>query len=113
MMYFGFGIAPSMFPDNCMIERRSGDAQWAKDLLKMEQVQSCLNPSHKATIAVMTKRYNIDVPIPERAPSIVLKSGDSIMVMGVTGLPRLENRHEYTDDEVNGAKFTFSIFWVL
>ncbi len=60
----------------------------------------------------MRRRFGIEVPIPERAPRVLLESGDSVVVMGVRGLPRLEDRHEYTDSEVEGAQFSFSIFSV-
>lgn len=32
--------------------------------------------------------------------------------MGVSGLPRLEGRHEYTQAEIDGAKFDFSLWTV-
>lgn len=108
--YFGFGIAPSMFPDG----------GFRKETLSVEQakaviaggVVSCLNPSHKASIGVMQSRFGISVEIPPKAPSIALQAGDRLVVMGIGGLPRLEGRHEYTADEVNGAKFSFAMFTV-
>ena len=42
----------------------------------------------------------------------VLKSGDAVVVMGVRGLPRLTDRHEYTSEEVASASFTFSLYTV-
>lgn len=46
------------------------------------------------------------------APSVVVQPGERVLVMGVGGLPRLENRHEYTPEEVAGAKFNFALFTV-
>ena len=50
-----------------------------------------------------TLRFGIDVVIPEKPPIVSLHPGDSVIVMAVRGLPRLEGRHEYTPEEVAGA----------
>lgn len=109
--YFGFGIAPSMFPSNCTIRKQTLTVEQAKEIIAAGVV-SCLNPSHKASIDVMQTRFGISVEIPPKAPSVVVQNGEAAMVMGVSGLPRLENRHEYTAEEVAGAKFNFALFTV-
>jgi len=109
--YFGFGIAPSMFPSNCNIKKQELSVEQAKGVIA-EGVTSCLNPSHKATIDVMESRFEVRVEIPAKAPSVQLQNGDRLVVIGVSGLPRLEGRHEYTPEEVQGAKFAFSLFTV-
>jgi len=109
--YFGFGVAPSMFPMECEISKRPISPEQAKAVIA-EGVEPCLNPSHKASIDVMQARFGIEVAIPAKAPSVKLKNGDRLVVMGVSGLPRLEGRHEYTPEEVQGAKFAFSLFTV-
>jgi hypothetical protein len=109
--YFGFGIAPSMFPGNCNITKKELSVEQAKAIIA-EGVTSCLNPSHKASIDVMENRFGVRVEIPAKAPSVALQNGDRLVVMGVGGLPRLEGRHEYTPEEVAGAKFSFSLFTV-
>lgn len=76
-------------------------------------VEPCLNPSHAATIAAMRDRYGIDVPIPTSPPRVELAQCDSIIVMGVRGLPRLTDRHEYTAEEVAQATFQFARYTVL
>lgn len=60
----------------------------------------------------MRDRFGIDVPIPATPPRIELGSGDSVIVMGVRGLPRLTDRHHYTAEEVGKATFTFSSYTV-
>jgi len=100
-----------MFPGNCNIAKRELSVEQAKEVIA-GGVVSCLNPSHKASIDVMQTRFGIAVEIPQKAPSVSLQDGDRLVVMGVSGLPRLENRHEYTTQEVLGAKFTFSLFTV-
>jgi hypothetical protein len=100
-----------MFPANCTIVRRELTVEAVRELVGAGVV-SCLNPSHTATIAVMETRFGLAVEIPAKAPSVALVNGDRLVVLGVSGLPRLEGRHEYTEAEVQGAKFSFSLFTV-
>ena len=105
--FFGFAIGDSMFAANALIEKKSLTAEQAKEIIK-NGIESCCNPSHRATISAMKKRYDIDVMIPDTPPRISLAKGDSIIVMGVRGLPRLTDRHEYTEEEIAEASFSFS-----
>ena len=110
--YFGFGIADNMFPaGTSTITRRDLTPDEAKSVIQ-EGVEVCLNPSHALTIGVMQSRYGIEVAIPAKAPIANLAKGDRLLVMGVSGLPRLEGRHEYTAEEVAGAKFRFGLYSV-
>lgn len=110
-IYFGFALADSMFAGDCItIDRAVISADTVRAL--QDDLTSCLNPSHKATIEAMRSRYGIDVAIPASPPQVVLKSGDSLIVMGVRGLPRLTDRHEYTSTEIDSATFTFSEYTV-
>ena len=102
--YFGFGIAPGMFPANCSIRKEELMPGQAKATIT-EGVVPCLNPSHKASIDAMKARFGIVVEIPTKAPQVLVGVGERVLVMGVMGLPRLENRHEYTAEEVANAKF--------
>lgn len=109
--YFGFALADSMFSGNCRIDRRVLTVEEAVALVG-QGVVPCLNPSHKATIDAMKSRFGIDVSIPEKPPQVSLSVGDSVVVMGVRGLPRLTDRHEYNEAEVAGATFSFSVYTV-
>jgi len=109
--YFGFALADSMFVGDCNITRRTLPVEEAKALVT-QGVESCCNPSHSATINAMRSRFGIDVSIPETPPRVSLGSGDSVVVMGVRGLPRLTDRHEYTEDEIVSATFTFAMYTV-
>ena len=106
--YFGFAVADSMFPHSaeCTILRRELDVEAAREMIA--GAIPCLNPSHQATIAAMRERFGIDVAIPETPPRVELQDGDRMIVMGVRGLPRLTDRHEYTAEEIEGAEFRFS-----
>ena len=107
--YFGFAVADSMFPHSaeCTIRRRELDADTVRAIVA-DGVIPCMNPSHKATIDAMRTRFGIDVSIPETPPRVELQDGDQIIVLGVRGLPRLTDRHEYTAEEIEGAEFRFS-----
>jgi hypothetical protein len=105
--YFGFALADG----NVLIERKVLTTEEAKALIK-QGVEPCLNPSHVSTIDAMRSRFGIDVPIPAAPPRVVLGAGDRIIVMGVRGLPRLTDRHEYTYEEVASATFVFTLYTV-
>jgi len=109
--FFGFALADSMFPGDCEIVRRTISIEEAKAAIA-QGVESCCNLSHQATIDAMRSRFGIDVVIPEAPPRVALGSGDSVIVMGVRGLPRLTDRHEYTADEVAKATFVFTEYSV-
>ena len=110
-IYFGFALADSMFAGEGEILRRSVPVE--EVAARQAEFVPCLNPSHVATISAMRSRFGIDLAIPETPPKVVLGVGDSVIVMGVRGLPRLTDRHEYTADEISAATFTFSqyVFW--
>ena len=109
--YFGFGIAPSMFPQACTIRKETLTVEQAREVIA-GGVVSCLNPSHKSSIDVMQTRFGISVEIPPKAPSVLVQVGERVLVLGVGGLPRLEGRHEYTSEEVANAKFALALFTV-
>lgn len=108
--YFGFAVADSMFPLNCNIRKQEVQPEVIKDMAA--DLTPCLNPSHLATIVAMKARYGIDLPIPEKPPQVSLVVGDILIVMSVRGLPRLTDRHEYSEEEINNASFAFSEYIV-
>lgn len=109
--YFGFALADSMFEGDCVIIRKSLSVDEVRALIA-DGVLSCLNPSHVATISAMRERFGFDVEIPPTPPRVSVGNGDAVIVMGVRGLPRLTDRHEYTESEVASATFTFSLYLV-
>lgn len=109
--FFGFALADSMFNGDCAISRRALSVEEVKERVA-QGIESCCNPSHKATIDAMKSRYGIEVTIPETPPRVSLDSGDSVIVMGVRGLPRLTDRHEYTREEIAQATFSFAEYAV-
>jgi len=101
-----------MFSGDVTISRKVLTIEDAKTLIEAG-VEPCLNPSHEATIEAMTSRFGIEVEIPASPPRVTLSHGDSVIVMGVQGLPRLTDRHEYTPEEIEGAHFEFVQYTVL
>lgn len=113
-VYFGFALADSMFDgkdaeNGLQIFREKLSIEEVRELVQ-KGVVPCLNPSHAATIAAMREKFGIDVPIPEKPPKVELQLLDSIIIMGVRGLPRLTDRHEYTPEEIASATFSFAIY---
>lgn len=105
-IYFGFAFSASMLP--------AGNVDMTKKDLTIDQVKAlipememCLNPSHVATVNAARDKYGLDFEIPERPARVSLAAGDSVVVMQVSGLPRLTDRREYTDEEIVGAQFRF------
>ena len=113
-IYFGFALADGMFAaaGNCSIRRRKLTVEQVRAEVEAG-VEPCLNPSHAATIHAMRDRFGIDVPIPAAPPKVDVGDGDSVIVMGVRGLPRLTDRHEYTAEEVAAATFEFAEYLVV
>ncbi len=109
--YFGFGIADNMFAANCAVTRTACTPETAKEIIA-QGVVVVLNPSHALTIQAMNERFGIHVEIPAKAPIVGLDPGDRILVMSVSGLPRLEGRHEYTQAEITDAYFRFGLWTV-
>lgn len=109
--YFGFAMSSSMFSIEGQINHRFLTPEEVKEM--ESKLTPCLNPSHQATIAAMRERFGIDVAIPTAPPKVTLGRGDSLIVMSVRGLPRLTDRHEYTDAEIAEATFVFQEFTVL
>ena len=109
--YFGFALADSMFAGDCTIQRTALTAEEVKAMAG--ELTPCLNPSHRATIDAMRSRFGIDVEIPAQPPRVSVGIGDSVIVMGVRGLPRLTDRHEYTEEEIASATFSFSEYKVV
>lgn len=112
MKYFGFALADSMFTGDVTISRRSLKPEQVKEMARDGVLTSCLNPSHSATIDAMHQRFGIEVAIPETPPRVEAGIGDSVIVMGVRGLPRLTDRHEYTNEEIASATFSFAEYTV-
>ena len=113
MKYFGFAIADGMFPVEATVTRRPVAACDVAAVLAAGYT-SCCNPQHRSTLAAAKARFGLDITVPEKAPLVSLKPGDSVMVMSVRGLPRLEeNRHEYTTTEIEKASFVFGLWTVV
>lgn len=110
--FFGFGLADNMFPAGKSTIRRQDLTPEEAKVVVETGIEPCLNPSHALTIGAMRERFGIEVAIPAKAPIAKLAVGDQLLVMGVSGLPRLEGRHEYTAEEITGAQFRFGLYTV-
>lgn len=108
--FIGLTIADSMFPANCQITRRPLDVDKVRELAA--EAVSCCNASHANTLVALKSKHGIEVTA-QGAPKVALGVGDSIIVMSVRGLPRLEGTQQYTDDQIAGASFAFGIWDVV
>lgn len=113
--YLGFNIADSMFDDvgDCLILRSKTDFLRVRNALK-KGVVSCLNPSHKNTIAELERRYQVSLPVPARPERVTLKKGDTIIIISSRGLPRKTgNIVEFSAEELKRASFNFATYTLL
>lgn len=108
--YFGFAIADSMTPERCTLKKEPLEKAMLK--AEIESAIPCVNTSHQATIDALRERYGIQIIVPVVPPKISLDYGDELIIMSVRGLPRLIDRHEYTQQEIDNATFAFSIYTV-
>lgn len=115
-VYFGFALADSMFEgDVVTLKRMKVSDGYVRSALEdarlgAHEFVSCCNPSHEATIAAMRQRFELDVEIPATPPRVQVAQNDCVIVMGVRGLPRLTDRHEYTAEEIASATFQFHVY---
>lgn len=109
--YFGFAVADSMFPKSCVVKREEVQVGDLPQLL--QDAEMCLNPSHAATILAAKEKFGLELNIPEKPPMVKLAVGDEVIVMSVRGLPRLTDRHEYTQEEIESATFEFGLWKVI
>lgn len=108
--YFGFAIADNMTPERCILKKEPLEKAMLKT--EIESAISCVNVSHQATIDALRNRFGIQVVAPVVPPKVSLDFGDELIVMSVRGLPRLTDRHEYTQAEIDNATFAFSIYTI-
>jgi hypothetical protein len=109
--YVGFAIADSMFGIDALVQRKAVSIEWVRE--NHPYMVVCANPSHLATFQALEGKHGIKLTIPTKAPLVGLVEGDSLVVLSVRGLPRLEGRHEYTVEEIDKAAFYFSQWTVL
>jgi hypothetical protein len=108
--FIGLAIADSMFAPDAFIQRKPLTVEQVKELVNEGVVSAC-NASHANTLQALETKHGIQVSA-QGAPKVNLTVGDSIIVMSVRGLPRLEGTTQYTDEQVAAATFAFGIWTV-
>lgn len=105
--YVGLALSSTMFSGDGLISRFALRAEEAKQLIGGEDVISCCNPSHQATIAALREKFGIEIPIPETAPKVTLEPGDLLIVLSARFSRRLSEGEKYSPEEVESAAFEF------
>ncbi len=117
MTYFGFAVAHSMFRTfdntNSIITRSPISIKEIKEKLLEGELQSFCKPINRATIEAINKKFNLNIPTLKRPVFIELGPLDSVIVVSVDNLPRLEKEGEYNNEEICNAQFSFVIYTVL
>lgn len=113
-VYLGLAFSASMLPTGTVTLRKKDlTVDQVKEVIGNENIVSCANPSHKATLLALKEKYGIDIPIPGKPIRVGLHSGDGMIVLQVSGLSRLTDRHEYTSEEIASSEFRFMKISVL
>ncbi len=75
-------------------------------------VETAFNPSHANTALAVERKTGVRIPLAGKPARVSLGVGDRLLVVSFVGsLPR-ETR-EFTDDELDGVNFVFSLWTVL
>lgn len=108
--FISLAVSATMFPENGTIEMRSASPEIVRDLLA-SGVVSALNPSHTSTIDAIKRRYDLNLPLPEKAPKVLLSSGDRVLIIQAQ-LPRLNEGDVHSDEIVQNAPISFRLWTV-
>jgi hypothetical protein len=111
-MYISLALSDTMFPEG-KFHKESFAVDEARDWLQIneDRLISAANPTHTSTIDALNRRFEIDLPVPDKAPQVSLVSGDQIMVFQAR-LPRLDEGEVHSPETVNSAEFKFSL-WTI
>ena|SRR2546430_2275630 len=111
--YVSLAISDTMFPEG-QFKKEALSVDEAQDWLNIleHHIVSAANPSHAATIDALNRRFGIDLPVPDKAPSISLQSGDRVLVFQAR-LPRLAEGERHSQETVDNAAFNFSLWTIL
>ncbi len=105
MLYLNNSLSSSMLPDGAFtVETLSPEK--AAEVLASEFTH-CGNPDHWPTWNAVAVRLNSEKAKEAKGGRVALKSGDSVIVTEIGGLPR-ETR-EFTPEEIAKANFKFRL----
>jgi len=98
--FLSLAISDMMFTDGeCRRETITpADVQAALDA----GAQRALNPSHITTIDLIHRKFGLSLPVPDKAPKIALRPGDTLIVVQAN-LPRLAEGQVHSDETVAHA----------
>lgn len=104
--FISLAVSATMFPQDGTIEMQPLTPQEVNTILALEPVESALNPSHATTIDAIRRKFNIDLPIPAKAPKVFLNPGDSVIILQAQ-LPRLAEGETHSEETINNAAISF------
>ncbi len=108
--FISLAISDTMFPAEASLSKSVASPDMVREAVENGAV-SALNPSHASTIDVIRRKFNLELPIPERAPKVALQSGDALIVIQAQ-LPRLNEGETHKPETVENAVIKFSLWTV-
>ncbi len=70
-------------------------------------ITPCFSKEDKKAVDAMCFVYGIKTFVPSCPPKVLMRPGDSFIVMSVKGLPRLADDRPYASEEISHASFVF------
>ncbi len=110
--FISLAVSATMFPPMGTIEMRPLGASEVEIFVRDGNLVSALNPSHASTIEVIRRKFDLALPIPEKAPKVSLVKGDSVIIIQAN-LPRLQEGEVHSDEVVANAPISFRLWTVL
>ncbi len=112
MLYISLALSDTMFPEGTFT-KESLTPREAQEWLEINEhdIVSAANPTHTSTFDALNRKFGINLPVPEKAPTISLVPGDTILIFQAR-LPRLAEGERHSQETVDNAAFSFSLWSV-
>jgi len=105
-IYISLAVSATMFPVAGEIYMEECTPAQVSIAIRRRGAVSAANPSHKATLDAIKRKYNIEIPVEEKPPKVKLQDKDELIIVQAH-LPRLAEGEVHSDETVREAKITF------
>jgi hypothetical protein len=104
--YVSLAASATMFPTGGTIRTSPLTTEQIRDRMAKVPVVSALNPSHATTVDAIRRRYDLALPVPDKAAKVQLVPGDELFIIQAS-LPRLAEGQVHSDETVASAPISF------
>ncbi|MBP9822170.1 MAG: hypothetical protein KBC81_01845 [Candidatus Pacebacteria bacterium] len=82
-----------------------------KELLK-DGYKSCCKSEYGKVLAIVKRRFEIDISIPQTASKHVLRTGDQVVIIVLEKIRKLGYEEMYTDEELRKSRVIFRLYTI-